>query len=172
MSEAMNREGLLALYSYNAYANSLVLDTAEKLTADEFIRKSSPSHDSVRGILAHMLECEAYFLSLCQGLPATVEEVGLPDLRSIRETWSQIEQQQVEFIRALPEADLNCPVQMQIRGQQLVFPVWQMLTQAMVHSTHHRGELSIVMTELGYPLPTLDIIGHFIQQSGQSWPAV
>jgi len=171
MSEAMNRDGLLALYAYNAYANSLVLDTAEKLTADEFTRKSSPSHDSVRGILAHMLECEAYFLSLCQGQPIMVEEADLPDLRSIHETWSRLEQVQTDFIRTLPEVDLNCPAEMQIRGRQLVFPIWQMLTQAMIHSTHHRGELSIVLTELGYPLPTLDIIGHFIQQSGQSWPA-
>ncbi|MBI3173563.1 MAG: DinB family protein [Chloroflexi bacterium] len=171
MSEAMNRDGLLALYAYNAYANRLVLDTAEKLTADEFTRKSSPSHDSVRGILAHMLECEAYFLSLCQGLPILVEEAGLPNLPSIRRTWDELEQQQVDFLRALSDANLTRPVQMQIRGRQLVFPIWQMLTQAMIHSTHHRGELSIVLTELGYPLPTLDIIGHFIQQSGQEWPA-
>jgi uncharacterized damage-inducible protein DinB len=39
-----------------------------------------------------------------------------------------------------------------------------------MHSTHHRGELSIVLTELGYPLPTLDIIVHFAEQSGQAWP--
>lgn len=170
MSEAMNREGLLTLYAYNVYANRLVLNTAEKLTSDEFTRKSSPSHDSVRGILAHMLECEAYFLSLCQGLPILVEEAGLPNLPSIRRTWNELEQQQVDFLRTLPDADLTHPVQMQIRGRQLVFPIWQMLTQAMIHSTHHRGELSIVLTELGHPLPTLDIIGHFIQQSGQSWP--
>jgi uncharacterized damage-inducible protein DinB len=171
MLGGINRDGLLALYAYNAYANKLVLDTAENLTEEQFTQKSSPSHDSVRGILSHMLECEAYFLSLCQGLPAKVEEAGLPDLRSIRETWSDLEQQQVDFIRALPEADLNCPAEMQIRGRQLVFPIWQMLTQAMVHSVHHRGELSIVLTGLGYPLPTLDILLHFIQQSGQSWPA-
>ena len=171
MSEAMNRDGLLALYAYNVYANRLVLDTAEKLTSDEFTRKSSPSHDSARGILAHMLECEAYFLSLCQGLSTTVEEADLPDLPSIRRTWDKLEQQQVDFLRTLPDADLTRPVQMQIRGRQLVFPIWQMLTQAMIHSTHHRGELSIVLTELGYPLPTLDIIGHFIQQSEQEWPA-
>ncbi len=171
MSEAMNRDGLLALYTYNAYANKLVLDTTEKLTSDEFTRKSSPSHDSARGILTHMLECEAYFLSLCQGLPATVEEADLHDLNGIRRTWDELEQQQVNFLRMLPDADLTRPAQMQIRGRQLVLPIWQMLTQAVVHSIHHRGELSIVLTELGYPLPTLDIIGHFIQQSGQEWPA-
>lgn len=37
-------------------------------------------------------------------------------------------------------------------------------------SFHHRGELSVVCTGLGYPLPTMDIILHFINQSGQSSP--
>ncbi|UCC76110.1 MAG: hypothetical protein JSW37_11425, partial [Anaerolineales bacterium] len=41
---------------------------------------------------------------------------------------------------------------------------------AVIHSVHHRGELSVVCTGLGYPLSTMDIILHFINQSGQSSP--
>ncbi|MDO9121852.1 MAG: DinB family protein, partial [Anaerolineaceae bacterium] len=47
---------------------------------------------------------------------------------------------------------------------------WQLLTQSLLHSAHHRGELSIVMTGLGHPLPTLDAIIAFIHESGQTWP--
>jgi uncharacterized damage-inducible protein DinB len=45
-----------------------------------------------------------------------------------------------------------------------------LLAQAFVHSTHHRGELSIVLSHLGHPLPTLDIIIPFVTWSGQKWP--
>ena len=38
------------------------------------------------------------------------------------------------------------------------------------NSIHRRGELSIVLSGLGHPLPTLDIILHFFAQSGQEWP--
>jgi uncharacterized damage-inducible protein DinB len=55
-------------------------------------------------------------------------------------------------------------------GQTLRLPVWQLLIQGFLSSTHHRGELSIVLTQLGHPLPTLDIIIHFVEQSGQTWP--
>ncbi len=70
------------------------------------------------------------------------------------------------------DADLDRQVQVTLRGRPFQFPMWQLLSQAFVHSTHHRGELSIVLTELGHPLPTLDIIVHFAKESGQAWPWV
>lgn len=42
--------------------------------------------------------------------------------------------------------------------------------QAFVQSTHPRGELSIVLSQLGQSLPTLDIIIPFVTDSGQVWP--
>jgi uncharacterized damage-inducible protein DinB len=47
--------------------------------------------------------------------------------------------------------------------------MWQLLVQAFVHSTHHRAELAILLGQMGHPLPTLDILIHFAQQSGQPW---
>jgi uncharacterized damage-inducible protein DinB len=93
----------------------------------------------------------------------------LSTLPSIRRYWSKLEQEQLDIIGTLNEADMIRDVQVQLGKQQLVFPVWELLVQALVHSIHHRGELSIVLTELGHPLPTLDIILQFIKQSGQSW---
>ncbi len=54
------------------------------------------------------------------------------------------------------------------RGE-VTLPRWQFLSQSLLHSFHHRGELSIVMTQLGYPLPTLDPILKYIRDSGQPW---
>lgn len=170
MSGGIDREGLLALYAYNAHANKLVLDTAEKLTVEQFTQKSSPSHDSVRGILSHMLECEAFFLSKCRGRDSALEAGDVSRLEDMKTAWNMLEREQVAFIQSLSGAELAHILQLQIRGQQLAFPVWELMTQAMIHSVHHRGELSIVMTGLGYPLPTLDILLHFIKQSGQHWP--
>ncbi|MFN8455860.1 MAG: hypothetical protein U0401_14540 [Anaerolineae bacterium] len=40
----------------------------------------------------------------------------------------------------------------------------------MLHSAQHRGELSILLSELGHPLLIDDIIVRFTEESGQSWP--
>lgn len=168
-NSGINRDGLLSLYHYNFYANKLVLDTVEQLDQAEFTQSSSPSHGSVQKLLIHMLGCEASFLYRCLGKSLEDESVDLSTLAGIRQNWSGLEQEQIQYIGQLGEADLARNIPFQPKGKLLVFPVREMLLQAMIHSTHHRGELSIVLTGLGHPLPTLDIILYFTQQSGQVW---
>lgn len=165
----MNRDGLLALYNYNVYANDLVLDTVAQLPEDKFLQVSSPSHSSVRELLVHMLEGEAFFLSVCTGHPLD-ELPSLPRLADIQQSWTQLAREIHSYLVTLTDADLMQEIEIRLKGQPFCFSKWQALVQGFVHSTHHRGELSIVLTELGYPLPTLDILLQFIKQSGQSWP--
>jgi uncharacterized damage-inducible protein DinB len=166
--EPMNRDGLLALYTYNAYANCIVLDGIGELSADEFTRESSPSHGSIRGLLLHLLECEAWFLAICR--ERTFEEPDLPTLADIRRYQSDLLREQLEFIGSLTETDLARELTIELRGHPYHFLMWQLLVQAFVHSTHHRGELAILLGQMGHPLPTLDIIIHFAKESGQEWP--
>ena len=163
----MNRDGLLALYQYNAHANHLVLDGLAQLSEDEFTRAPSPSHASVRGLVLHLLECEAWFLAICQG--RTLQELSLPTLDDLRRFQRELEQEQLALIPTLTESDLARDLEVQFGQHPLHFPVWQLLVQAFVHSTHHRAELSILLGQMGHPLPTLDIILHFVKESGQSW---
>jgi len=165
----MNRDGLLVLYDYNAYANGLLLDTVAQLTEAKFLQVSSPSHGSVHELLVHMLEGEAFFLSVCTGYPLD-ELPSLPALADIHHAWAQLAKEIHNYLVSLTDADLAQEIEVPLKGQSLHFPKWQALVQGFVHSTHHRGELSIVLTELGCPLPTLDILLQFIKQSGQPWP--
>ena len=163
----MNRDGLMALYVYNAYANHLVLDGMEQLAEDEFTREPCPSHGSIRRLLLHTLECEAWFLALCQG--RQIGDLDLPTLADICHCWSNLECEQQAFIGGLTENDLAREVTVELRQNPRHLLVWQLLVQAFVHSTHHRAELGILLGQMGHGLPTLDIIIHFIRQSGQTW---
>ena len=165
----MNRDGLLALYNYNVYANSLVLDTMAQLSEVKFLQVSSPSHSSVHELLVHMLEAEAFFLSVCTG-HLLEESPSLPTLADIQHYWKNLAKETHDYLVALVDSDLAQEIEVLIKGQPLRFSKWQALVHGFIHSTHHRGELSIVLTELGYPLPTLDILIQFIKQSGQAWP--
>lgn len=166
----MNRDGLLALYTYNTYANALVFETIIRLTEGEFTGLHSPSHGSVREMLLHMLAAEASFLARCMRRPIAFDLDAPLTLDEIRRCWEILVKEQQHFIPQLGDQDLAQEVPLQIRGREFKLPAWQLLVQAFVHSTHHRGELSMVLTGLGYPLPTLDIIIYFFQQSGQEWP--
>ena len=167
----IDRDGLLALHDYNLYANRLMLDVAAQLTEDELVRESSPSHGVVRAVLNHMVACEAFFLTSCRGntdLKFNSSELPGPD--DICRYWDELRYEQRDYISSLDKNDLARGVSLSLRDRPYHLPIWQLMTQALIHSTHHCGELSIMLTEIGYPMPTLDIIQDFFQQSGQQWP--
>ncbi len=165
----MDRNGLLTLCDYNAYANALVLDVASRVRPEDLAKETSPSHGSVIRLLHHMLDVESFFLCMSRNQPP--RRRAPTSLADLRQDWLALEDERRRFVADLSQPDLEQEYEISIGGNRLRFPVWQMLTQSLVHSTHHRGELSILLTELGHPLPTLDIILQFTQESGQTWPA-
>ena len=168
----MDRDSLLTLYGYSAYANRLVLHTAAELSAEDFTRECSPSHGSIRGLVLHMLETQAFFLARCGGY--SFEDIFDPDhfptATKIQDYWDNLEHETCAFLTRLCDVDLERELVPFQRFPTMHFPMWQLLYQAFHHMTQHRGELSILLTELGHPLPNLDIIVYFAQQSGQPWP--
>jgi uncharacterized damage-inducible protein DinB len=168
----LNKSALLVLHNYNSYANQLVLQTAASMDEAAFISQSSPSHGTVQALLTHMLTTEFFFLARSEGKP--VNPKSAPEktlgLHEITVAFAQIADERLKYLNWVTEEKLLDLVDIPIGGQQFKLARWQLLTQSLLHSTHHRGELSIVMSGLGQPLPTLDPIISFINESGQNWP--
>ena len=163
---------MLVLHNYNSYANQLVLQTAASMDEAAFTAQSSPSHGSVEALLTHMLTTEFFFLARSEGKP--VNPKGAPDitlsLAEITAAFSQIADERLKYLNWVTEEKLVEIVDIPIGGQPFKLARWQLLTQSLLHTAHHRGELSIVMTRLGHPLPTMDPIVEFVHESGQVWP--
>jgi uncharacterized damage-inducible protein DinB len=162
MNERINRDGLLALYDYNIHANNTVLDAVTHLSDEEFKRESGASHGSVFQLLRHIVGGEDYLFALCQ--PKSVpEEVELNTAADFRAYHERVSARNRTFLAELQDSDLDRAVTMTLAGQPYQFAMWQILTQSLYHGIHHRGELSILLTQLGHPLPDMDIIIHFMK---------
>jgi len=166
----LNRSALIALHDYNVYANNLVLETAAKMSEDELSRQSSPSHGSVINLLRHVFGCEYYFLILCMGTKPEDAGTDLPSLSTLRDYFAALGERRAGYLDAVNEYELTAEITVNIGKGEFTLPRWQLMAQSLIHSIHHRGELSIVMTGLGYPLPTLDPILKYVSDSGQVWP--
>ncbi|MBI5879564.1 MAG: DinB family protein [Chloroflexi bacterium] len=161
------RERLQALFAYNAYANRLALDTAARMSDAELDRPVG--HAATRGLLQHVMESDAWLLALVRG--ASWQELpAFPTLAAMCQYWDGIVADMQALLAALPEADLARVISVDFGDHRLNYTVWEILMQTSQHAIHHRGELSVVMTSLGYPLPTLDIMLFFADRSGQHWP--
>lgn len=162
----INREGLLTLASFNDHANSLILETANRLGEVALKTEISPSHKHALGLLWHMLECEIFFLAACQDRSA--EEIEIKNLAVLSERWPLIDQDIQAYIAGLNKGEEETIVAVKIASTLYHFPIWQLFAHTFIHTAHHRGEISILFSQLGNPLPTLDAILYFIESSGQS----
>jgi uncharacterized damage-inducible protein DinB len=170
----MNRDTLLTLYHFHADANATVFDTAAHISAVDLARETSPSHGSILKILRHLLGGEFYFLHVCQGEQPDSADLRALDvldtLAAIRARMEQTTAEVLRYIEGLSEDELQADVEFALGEHTFTLKRWQMLVQLIFHAHMHRGELSIVMSTLGYPLPTIDMMVHFIIASGQEWP--
>lgn len=164
----MTPEMLAQLFEYDRYANGLVIDAAQQISAGELTGPNSPSRESAWKLLLHMLASQRFFLALARG--QTVENDPPPDdLADLRERWAALSAQTIAYVGSLDGAALAEVLSVPIGKQELRLSRWQLLAQLLFHAADHRGELSIVLTQLGQPVATLDPILFFVQQSGQSW---
>lgn len=171
----MHRDTLLTLYRFHVQANTMVLDVAAQLTEEEFTREFSPSHGSIRMLLLHILGGDYYFPLVCRGETPDLDTFktatdAVRTAADLRPRFADMGAQALAYIEGLSDDDLHAEVSVTFGEHTFTLPRWQMLTQLLFHAHMHRGELSILMSELGHPLPTIDIMVHFIKSSEQAWP--
>ena len=166
---AIDNSALQILYDYNAFACEKVLAAVSEV-GEQALRKpgTSPSHNNAYQLLLHMLECEVHFLSRCKSVD--LPDVTITSLDDIKRVWEQQHKDARAYLEVVTDSELNEEIPLGFRVTNLKLPRWQLLTQAVLHSIHHRGELSIVLSHIGHPLPTMDAILQFIEKSGQVWP--
>ncbi len=167
----MNRDDLLTIVKFNSQSNQLMLEAAAALNPEDLTRPCSPSHGTVFELLKHMYGGERIYLDFCQGKafnPAPVD--AITEFADLREQWLALGREMTGCIAQLDDQAVDESIAVAFPEIIWHFPRWQVLMWAIVHNIHHRGELSIVMTQLGHPLPILDMMLFLIQETGQPMP--
>lgn len=167
----MDRDTLLILYRFHIEANEIMLDTIAHLSHDQFTRRLSPSHDTVRNLLRHILGGDVFFMGVTQGQEPDMSEFDeLEAFGSIQARFGEVARDMLRYLETLTDDDLACPVVTNFGEASFTLPLWQTLFQQIMHAHMHRGELSIILSGLGHPLPTIDLFVYFVKASGQAWP--
>ncbi len=169
----MNLKSLNAIFDLDVISNDDVLNIVAQLPADYLTRPLSPSHETIGKLLVHMLGGEVYYLAQCQGreIDMTWYDSGEQHpVEAIRQRWEQNNRETRAFLAAQTDASIAREVIIAFGEFSFCLPLWQWLVTTWTHCIHHRGELSVLLTQLGHPLPDSDLMVHFIKASGQSWP--
>ena len=174
----MNKSDIQLLYEYDCWANRRVLQAASALTPEQFTLDLGGAFRSLRDTLVHILAGEWIWLTYWKDPPRSPELLedlrkrreaifqteAFPTVAAVKAKWSEIERQQAEFVERLTDESLE--TMLPARGSELKLA--HLMQHLANHSTYHRGQVALMLRQLGAePLPT-DFHVFLVEGRGQA----
>jgi uncharacterized damage-inducible protein DinB len=150
---------------YNQAGNREIYNLLSKMSNEEREKDRGSFYGSLSGLFRHVLGGTWYFLGMFKtalknntvaskaiaGLPPMPEEGPLSEAqwKELGQTLEKTDAAYADIAEALSETDLRLPVELDwYGGNPSSVPVSFMLSQLLVHNTHHRGQISQVLDAL------------------------
>jgi len=152
---------------YNQEGNKTIYGLLGKMSNDDREKDRGSFYGSLSGLFRHIFGGTRFFLGMYKntlsGNAAAVKFIsGIENLPKIPEgplseaqwkeleaTTAAIDAAYVGMAEALKESDLGLPVKIEwYGGNPASVPLSFMLSQLLVHNTHHRGQISQVLDSL------------------------
>jgi len=151
---------------YNKAGNKTIFDILSQISNDEREKDRGSYYGSLSGLLSHILGGTKFFLGMYKGALgdgaafkaiSAVDSVHFSAKGKLSENqWKElgtaleaVDSAYVNMAEALTEADMALPVTIDwYSGNPGSVPLSFMLSQLLVHNTHHRGQISQILDSL------------------------
>jgi uncharacterized damage-inducible protein DinB len=162
----VTKDDIHLLYEYDRWANNRVLQAATALSAEQFTRNLGGAFSSVRDTLVHVIGGEWIWLSywresspsptfaadLRTRRDALFDPHAFPDVAAVQSKWAEVEKEQVDFIKHVTNESLERAIPFRTKQIRLAL----LLQHLANHSTYHRGQVALMMRQLGAEPPATD----------------
>src|SRR2546421_2727330 len=145
------QDDLAALFAYDRWANTKVLDACRKLTAEQYGAEPVPGWSSVRSTIYHIAWVNDFHLRTLAGDP----DDSIPteaDLATVDDAAGLLERAYRRFEELRPTLTserLNTMLTLRGPGYTYGLPRWAMLRHIVNHSTYHRGQVASKLKRFG-----------------------
>jgi uncharacterized damage-inducible protein DinB len=155
----MRVRDIQALYDYHYWANGRILDTATRVTDEQFAASAPVPSGSLRGTLVHTLGAELTWLARWEGrvpVPRRPDDESVT-VASLAALWGETETALRAYLATLDDNALDRELRYtRSGGQTLTKPLWQTLVHVVNHGTQHRSEAAMLLTIYGASPGNLD----------------
>jgi uncharacterized damage-inducible protein DinB len=162
----MSLEPIRGLYDYHRWANRRLFDVAVERGEAAVTRDMGPqwSCPTVLRMFGHIYGADAVWLARWRGAPLAGMPGGdIPTMRELRATWDAFEADQRRYIEALSDADLQRVLEYKnLAGQTQRAPLRMLIHHVVNHATHHRSEISTMLTMIGGSPPDTGINSYLL----------
>ena len=155
----MTAQEIQLLYEYDRWANDRSLNAAASLTKEQVTRDLGGAFSSIRDTLLHVIAGEwvwlqywkeaspngAFLEKLRTRRAAAFDPKLFPSIVEIEQKWREVEKEQIGFVSGVTDDRLNEMVP--FRKTEITLA--QLMQHVANHSTYHRGQVSLMMRQLG-----------------------
>ena len=166
----MMKPYFLTLARYNLWATRRLFESVDALGEADYRRDSGLFFKSVHGTLNHLLVGEhlLWFERFAHGRSPrlALDTEAEADRAALRERLLAGAARWQPLIEALPDERFAGILHYDSsKGVPQALPFAVTLGHVFNHGTHHRGQISAVLTALGHPCPELDMVWMLLQDS-------
>jgi uncharacterized damage-inducible protein DinB len=169
----MSPSWLAASARYNRWMNEKLYELSAKLTDEARKRDSGAFFKSIHGTFNHLLVADRVWLARFKGQPApegfmapgirALDQELYADFAELREQRELTDAELSTWVADLTEERLAAPLVYLRRGKKLDVPLWWAVAHLFNHQTHHRGQVTTLLTQQGYDPGSTDLFAMLSQ---------
>jgi uncharacterized damage-inducible protein DinB len=154
-----------ALVDYHYWARDRLLEAVATLTPEQYTQRIESSFPSIRDTLVHLWAAESVWVARWDGEAPTAFPDGraLTDAGALRDSWLALERRLRNVLTRLGENGAGGWLEYRgFDGQPRKEPFNAMLQHVVNHGSYHRGQLTMMLRQLGLPpAKQMDLIAFY-----------
>ncbi len=152
----------IAFARYNRIMNEKVYAVCETMTDDERKADRGAFFKSIHGTLNHLLYGDLAWMIRLAGVERDLPPIGEDlhdDFEALRRERVALDRDIAAWCDTLTPGWLAADYRWRagLDGIERVQPTWLLVSQIFNHQTHHRGQISTLLTQAGYDLGVTDL---------------
>lgn len=147
---------------YNRWMNARLYDLCASISDEDRKRDRGAFFGSIHSTLNHILYGDLAFMSRFTGDPSAVPELGVDlytDFDELLRARSSLDERLVEWAALIGKEWLEQKLTYtsKVDGITRTVPQWVLVCHMFNHETHHRGQITTLLSQMGLDMGTTDI---------------
>ncbi|HEX4810027.1 MAG TPA: DinB family protein [Bryobacteraceae bacterium] len=155
---------------YNRWATERVLDEINAMPAELLVKDLKGSFPSIYETMAHLYQADSIWWDRLSGRPSgTLADYPAPGCTwELKEAWMALHYKMIDWASGLTDDDWTRQMSYKtLAGMPMLTPLWEMVLHVVNHGSHHRGQVTTMIRQLGSKPVNLDLLAFYRERYGQ-----
>lgn len=165
----MTHDHCQVLARYNRWMNEKLYGVAAKLTDDQRKQDRGAFFRSIHATLNHLLLADRVWMGRFTGASLepgwlgpggirSLDQELFADFETLRRERQKTDDEISQWVAALTPQRLEAPLRYVRQGAVWEFPLWWSVAHVFNHQTHHRGQVTTLLSQAGQDPGVTDLI--------------